>query len=226
MATNDFIGFASNGNANIMSQADYAAAAEQGIGMQPGPASSKLINKVLRQGANMAAVLGQMIADAGYNALDNGDLAVLKTALYGGLSARILAAFDAGTFAPGIFGGTVAGDFSYTIRSGNYLKIGALCFVDFSLEASVVTVPTGYIGINGFPFAAASANQSILMNLGFSTNGRATIPPVWLRVGVNPNVNIMNGINISNGTISNVNFGVLSVGDVLTLRMSGIYRTA
>ena len=45
MATNDFIGFASAGSANIMSQADYAAAAEQGNGVQPGMASSRLANK-------------------------------------------------------------------------------------------------------------------------------------------------------------------------------------
>lgn len=81
MATNDFLGFASNGNANIASQADYAAAAEQGIGMQPGPASSKLANKVWRQGANMAAALGRIAAARGYNALDNGDLNELQSAI-------------------------------------------------------------------------------------------------------------------------------------------------
>ena len=81
MPTNDFIGFASAGSANIMSQADYAAAAEQTDGVQPGPASSALANKAWRQGANMAAALGQMIASQGNDALDNGDIASLKTAL-------------------------------------------------------------------------------------------------------------------------------------------------
>ena len=87
MATNDFIGFASSGSANIMSQADYAAAAEQGIGVQPGMASSKLANKVWRQGANMAAALGSMIAERGYNAYDNGDIAALKTSVIKALAA-------------------------------------------------------------------------------------------------------------------------------------------
>lgn len=81
MPTNDFIGFASTGSANIMSQADYAAAAEQGVGMQPGPASSKLANKVWRQGANMAAALGRIAAARGYDALDNGDLNALQSSL-------------------------------------------------------------------------------------------------------------------------------------------------
>lgn len=228
MPTNDFIGFATGGSANVVTQAAYAAAPEITGGMSPSSmASSKMCNKVWRQGANMAAVIGQMIADAGYNALDNGDLAALKTALYGGLSARIMAAFEAGTFTPEFFGGTVTGSFTYTTRAGNYLKINKLCFVDFTIDATVVTVPTGYIGIKGFPFAASTANQSILMNLGFTTSGKATLPPIWLRVGTNPNVNILEGIDLTSEVVSNSKFASsLAVGDSLSLRMSGIYRTA
>lgn len=81
MATNDFIGFASGGSANIMSQADYAAAAEQSSGVQPGMASSKLANKAWRQGANMAAAIGELIKNHGNDALDNGDLVTLYKAL-------------------------------------------------------------------------------------------------------------------------------------------------
>ena len=81
MATNDFIGFASNGSANVMSQADYAAAIEQGNGVQPGMASSKLANKAWRQGANMAAALGRIAAARGYDALDNGDLNALQSSI-------------------------------------------------------------------------------------------------------------------------------------------------
>lgn len=87
MAQNDFIGFASNGSANVMSQADYAAAMEQGVGVQPGMASSALANKVWRQGANMAAALGRIIATRGYNALDNGDLDALQSSLDDAISA-------------------------------------------------------------------------------------------------------------------------------------------
>ena len=87
MATNDFIGFASSGSANVLSQAEFAAAAEQGTGVQPGMASSKFANKVWRQGANMAAALGRLIAERGYNASDNGDIAALKTSITKALAA-------------------------------------------------------------------------------------------------------------------------------------------
>lgn len=81
MPTNDFIGFASSGSANIMSQADFAAAAEQSNGVQPGPASSSMANKIWRQGANMAAALGEIVKAQGLDALDNGDIATLANNL-------------------------------------------------------------------------------------------------------------------------------------------------
>lgn len=90
MPTNDFIGFASSGSANIATQVEYAAATEQGIGMQPGPASSKLANKVWRQGSNMAAALAKIMETQGQNAIDNGDIAALSSALTTALNQQAL----------------------------------------------------------------------------------------------------------------------------------------
>ena len=90
MPTNDFIGFASAGSANIMSQANYAAAAEQTDGVQPGPASAALANKIWRQGANMASAIGEIIKAQGYDAFDNGDIAALSSALLSAFSTIFL----------------------------------------------------------------------------------------------------------------------------------------
>ena len=120
MATNDFIGFASNGSANVMSQADYAAAAEQGDGVQPGPASSALANKVWRQGANMAAALGEIIKAQGIDALDNGDIATLSNNIVSALSAFLL------SLSGGTMTGTIAKSSGHVIKStgtNNYLAI-------------------------------------------------------------------------------------------------------
>jgi hypothetical protein len=89
MATNDFIGFASSGNANVMSQADYAAAHEQLVGVQPGMASSAMANKVWRQGANMAAALGYLMYTHGYDALDDGDILKLAKNLLMALAVAV-----------------------------------------------------------------------------------------------------------------------------------------
>lgn len=99
MPTNDFIGFAAAGSANVMSQADYAAAAEQTDGVRPGPASSALANKIWRQGANMAAALGEIIKAQGLDALDNGDIAALTS--------NLVAAYEA--FLLPLSGGTMSG---------------------------------------------------------------------------------------------------------------------
>lgn len=75
---NDFLPFATNGNANVVTQAEYAGSEEQLKGMQPGMASSKLCNKVWRQASLMAATIGQIIADKNLNALDTGNVNTLK----------------------------------------------------------------------------------------------------------------------------------------------------
>lgn len=75
---NDFLPFATNGNANVATQAEYAGSEEQLKGMQPGMASSKLCNKVWRQASLMAATIGQIIADKNLNALDTGNINTLK----------------------------------------------------------------------------------------------------------------------------------------------------
>ena len=82
MPINDFIGFATGGSANVATQADYAAAPEITGGMSASSmASSKMCNKVWRQGANMAAALGRIAAARGYDALDNGDLNALQNTI-------------------------------------------------------------------------------------------------------------------------------------------------
>lgn len=122
MATNDFIGFASSGSANIASQADYAAAAEQSIGMQPGPASSKLANKAWRQGANMAAAIAAVIAEQGYNVLDDGDIATLKAAIIAGFQTRSRTSFS---FSPVTTTITVTLSDQRNQICGNVIQIGA-----------------------------------------------------------------------------------------------------
>lgn len=224
MPTNDFIGFASSGSANIASQADYAAAAEQGIGMQPGPASSKLANKAWRQGANMAAAIGQMIVDAGYNALDNGDIAALKTALLNGLASRFLAGFETGTFTPTIFGGTVAGVFTYTNQTGNYVKFGPLCYVDLRVDGKVVTAPSGNVDVGGLPYIASSGQQSLLINQCSATMNYA---PFMIRLSGSLAQGNLFGVNTNNQSLVAINFtSGLAVDTVVNIRACGIYRVA
>lgn len=80
MATNDFLPFATDGGANVLSQAAYELLTTLiGDGFQTGIAISEQLNKVWRQGTVMAAAVGQLAADTtGLDILDDGDLTTLQ----------------------------------------------------------------------------------------------------------------------------------------------------
>lgn len=76
MAEQDFLPFATGGGANVMSQADYAAAAFVAAGFAAGIAPSSQLNKVWRQSAFVSAAIAQYIQNQlNVDVLDNGDLA-------------------------------------------------------------------------------------------------------------------------------------------------------
>lgn len=89
MATNNFKPFATGAGANVTSQADYEALSALLTGFQAGKASSAQINKALRQGSSMAAMLGQFISSAGMDAIDNGNAAVLLNNFLSALSINL-----------------------------------------------------------------------------------------------------------------------------------------
>lgn len=82
MPTNDFKALAIDPAANVLTQAQYLALVSiLANGMSSGVVPSAQLNKMLRQSSVMAATLGQMIVDAGLDALDNGNIATLEANL-------------------------------------------------------------------------------------------------------------------------------------------------
>ncbi len=71
---NNFLQFCpTDTGTNLLTQVEYAAASDRTVGNQPGVASSKLVNKVLRQSAIFTSQIAQVIADyQGGDVLDNG----------------------------------------------------------------------------------------------------------------------------------------------------------
>ena len=72
--TNDFKAFATDANANVTSQEEWETLTALKTGFSSGKASSAQVSKALRQPSTMAAVLGQFIANAELDALDDGDV--------------------------------------------------------------------------------------------------------------------------------------------------------
>lgn len=79
MATNDFLQFCgTDTGTNLESQADYAIDSDRPVGNQPGVASSKFVNKTLRQSAAIASQVAQYVSNAtGQNVLDDGNMTKL-----------------------------------------------------------------------------------------------------------------------------------------------------
>lgn len=77
MATNDFLPFAWDADANVLSQAAYLALTARENGFIAGVAQSAQLNKVWRQSSLTAAMLGQFLADGGLDAIDNGSITTI-----------------------------------------------------------------------------------------------------------------------------------------------------
>lgn len=75
MAKNDFKAFATDRNANVISQEEWEALPALLSGFTAGKASSAQVNKVIRQVSFIAAALAQFVSDKTQrDVLDNGDL--------------------------------------------------------------------------------------------------------------------------------------------------------
>ena len=79
MATNDILPFCpTDTGTNLLTQSEYNLDADRVSGNKPGVASSKLMNKSVRQSAFMSSQLAQYISDrTGSNVLDDGNTATL-----------------------------------------------------------------------------------------------------------------------------------------------------
>lgn len=87
MPRNDFLAFAAQSGANVISQDDYQALAALMTGFSAGTAKSAEVNKVLRQSTIMAAVLGQFIALVGKSdVIDDGNITPVLNGLLAGMS--------------------------------------------------------------------------------------------------------------------------------------------
>ena len=122
--TNDFKAFATDANANVTSQEEWETLTALKKGFSSGKASSAQVSKALRQPSTMAAVLGQFIANAELDALDDGDV--------DGLVAKLATAITT----------------NLGLGEGSALPVGV------PVPWPSATPPTGWLKCNGAPFSA------------------------------------------------------------------------
>ena len=122
--TNDFKAFATDANANVTSQEEWETLTALKKGFSSGKASSAQVSKALRQPSTMAAVLGQFIANAELDALDDGDV--------DGLVAKLATAITT----------------NLGLGEGSALPVGV------PVPWPSATPPTGWLKCNGAAFSA------------------------------------------------------------------------
>ena len=95
---NDFVAFAAQLNANVISQASYLASSQLPSGFQSGISSSAAFNKVWRQASIIAAMVAQTICDVtGENVIDDGTTATIEGNFIAALRSPGVYLVDTGT---------------------------------------------------------------------------------------------------------------------------------
>ena len=89
IGNNDFLPFAAGANADVETQASYAADPQVSTGFVTGLASTTQVNKVLRQSSAISAMIGNFIALKSFNANDDANATELVEAFINALDAQI-----------------------------------------------------------------------------------------------------------------------------------------
>ncbi len=175
--TNDFKAFATDANANVTSQEEWETLTALKKGFSSGKASSAQVSKALRQPSTMAAVLGQFIANAELDALDDGDVdglvAKLATAITTNLGLGEAAKMSAAALV--INGNTLTAKIPVVINGVNREFIIQASQISSSASNGVITFPSAFpnacIAIFAHDFATASTDLS---NVRFYMPGRTS----------------------------------------------------
>ena len=148
MAKNDFKAFATDRNANVMSQEEWEALPALISGFTAGKASSAQVNKVIRQASFIAAALAQFVSDKTQrDVLDNGDLPGFVELLGSGFAVEYLSRKNP-------FGDIKSDGTVQTALENLGLGEGSALPVGVPVPWPSATPPTGWLKCNGAPFSA------------------------------------------------------------------------
>lgn len=179
MPTNDIKPFAAAGGANVLTQAEYLALAALSTGFSSGKASSKEVNKAIRQATFIASALAQFICDkSGSDVLDDGNVAGLVTKLLSAMNKTSQPLDATLTALAGLVGAAnklpyFNGDDTATLT--DLTSVGR----DIIGKSAVSDVLT-YLGFGSFPqYQNLGAGQHIIQHGSGGTNSSGIIDIVF-----------------------------------------------
>ncbi|HBN7041586.1 TPA: tail fiber protein [Escherichia coli] len=148
MAKNDFKAFATDRNANVISQEEWEALPALLSGFTAGKASSAQVNKAIRQASFIAAALAQFVSDKTQrDVLDNGDLPGFVELLGSGFAVEYLSRKNP-------FGDIKSDGTVKTALENLGLGEGSALPVGVPVPWPSATPPTGWLKCNGAAFSA------------------------------------------------------------------------
>ena len=148
MAKNDFKAFATDRNANVMSQEEWEALPALLSGFTAGKASSAQVNKVIRQASFIAAALAQFVSDKTQrDVLDNGEQPGFVELLGSGFAVEYLSRNNP-------FGDIKSDGTVKTALENLDLGEGSALPVGVPVPWPLATPPTGWLKCNGAAFSA------------------------------------------------------------------------
>ena len=146
MAKNDFKAFATDRNANVMSQEEWEALPALLSGFTAGKASSAQVNKVIRQASFIAAALAQFVSDKTQrDVLDNGEQPGFVELLGSGFAVEYLSRNNP-------FGDIKSDGTVKTALENLDLGEGSALPVGVPVPWPSATPPTGWLKCNGATF--------------------------------------------------------------------------
>lgn len=178
--TNDFKAFATDANANVTSQEEWETLTALKKGFSSGKASSAQVSKALRQPSTMAAVLGQFIANAELDALDDGDVdglvAKLATAITTNLGLGEAAKRNVGTGANQIpdMSSFPSGSSWFQLPSGHIVQIFSMNVLGTDVNGTSanypIAFPTAMMSVSALWGDGTVANGPTYKLMGNATN--------------------------------------------------------
>lgn len=144
-AENDFLVFAGDSSADVLTTSEYESDTDREIGNQVGIARQQLVNKALRQSSIIASMIGQFIYNnSGNQAVDDGTITDLLADFTTGIETvvngnnQVLIVVDEKT--SGTSGGTFTSG-AWRTRDLNTVRHNTI--VGASLSSNQITLPAG-----------------------------------------------------------------------------------
>ncbi|MDD2056625.1 hypothetical protein NPS58_04080 [Pseudomonas putida] len=160
---NDFLPFAGDAGANVLTQSAYAALGARTTGFLAGVAKSPELNKVWRQSSIMAASLAQAVADiTGSDMIDNGTTAAIVAAIKNMMKLQA----NSTTIGPsGEKMSTLAASASATFTADEVIVKTSLGGVAYVIPNVNKTINLATVGLGGMDVGAAPVNGFVSIYL-------------------------------------------------------------